>query len=224
MAGYGMNAGIADATNLAWLLAAHLAGWAPASILNAHEAERLPITEQVSVFAMNHALSLSRQRSDVPLNIDADDEAGEEARKSLGQQAYDLNVRQYCCGGLNFGYFYHSSPIIAYDEGSPPIYGMANFTPSTVPGCRVPHIWLDDGRSLYDALGPNYTLLRLDPSVDAASLMAEAARAGVPVDLSTLSPRKLRRSMIALSSWRERTSMLRGAAMRRQRIPANSSI
>ena len=48
MAGYGMNAGIADAANLAWLLAAHLSGWAPAGILDAHEAERLPITEQVS--------------------------------------------------------------------------------------------------------------------------------------------------------------------------------
>ena len=74
MAGYGMNAGIADAANLAWLLAAHLSGWAPAGILDAHEAERLPITEQVSVFAMNHALSLSRQRSEVPDNIDADDD------------------------------------------------------------------------------------------------------------------------------------------------------
>ena len=28
-AGYGMNAGIADATNLSWMLAAHLNGWAP---------------------------------------------------------------------------------------------------------------------------------------------------------------------------------------------------
>ena len=42
-AGYGMNAGIADAMNLSWLLAAHLNGWAPAAILDAYEAERLPI-------------------------------------------------------------------------------------------------------------------------------------------------------------------------------------
>ena len=54
-AGYGMNAGIADATNLSWLLAAHLNGWAPAEILDAYEAERRPITEQVSRFAMAHA-------------------------------------------------------------------------------------------------------------------------------------------------------------------------
>jgi hypothetical protein len=183
MAGYGMNAGIADAANLAWLLAAHLSGWAPADILDAHEAERLPITEQVSVFAMNHALSLSRQRSEVPDNIDADDEAGEQARTALGKSAYDLNVQQYCCGGLNFGYYYDKSPIIAYDEGTPPAYGMADFTPSTVPGCRVPHIWLDDGRSLYDALGPDYTLLRFDAAVDVSDLRSEAARARVPIKL-----------------------------------------
>ena len=34
-AGYGMNAGIADAMNLSWLLAAHLNGWAPEKILDA---------------------------------------------------------------------------------------------------------------------------------------------------------------------------------------------
>ena len=183
MAGYGMNAGIADAANLAWLLAAHLSGWAPAGILDAHEAERLPITEQVSLFAMNHALSLSRQMSEVPDNIDADDEAGEQARLALGKRAYDLNVQQYCCGGLNFGYYYDKSPIIAYDEGTPPTYGMADFTPSTVPGCRVPHIWLNDGRSLYDALGPDYTLLSFVTAIDVSDLMSEAARAQVPVRL-----------------------------------------
>ena len=29
--------------------------------------------------------------------------------------AYVLDVEQQCCGGLNFGYFYDRSPIIAYD-------------------------------------------------------------------------------------------------------------
>jgi len=40
-AGYGMNAGIADATNLSWLLAAHLDGWADEAILDSYHAERL---------------------------------------------------------------------------------------------------------------------------------------------------------------------------------------
>ena len=38
---------------LSWLLAAHLSGWAPADILDAYEAERWPITNQVSTFAMS---------------------------------------------------------------------------------------------------------------------------------------------------------------------------
>ncbi len=38
------------------------------------------------MFAMNHALSLSRQRSEVPDNIDADDEAGEAGADGAGQK------------------------------------------------------------------------------------------------------------------------------------------
>jgi hypothetical protein len=58
---------------------------------------------------------------------------------------------------------------------------MADFTQSTVPGCRTPHLWLRDGRSLYDALGPDFTLLRLDPAVEIDGLVAAAARRGVPM-------------------------------------------
>jgi 2-polyprenyl-6-methoxyphenol hydroxylase-like FAD-dependent oxidoreductase len=181
MAGYGMNAGIADAAGLAWLLAAHLKGWAPAGILDAYEAERLPITEQVSRFAMDHAVALGRQRGEVPAEIEDPGPEGEAARARVGKAAYDLNVSQYCCGGLNFGYFYDASPIVAYDGEAAPAYTMAAFTPSTVPGCRTPHLWLRDGRSLYDALGPDYTLLRLDPAAEVGGLVAAAARRGIPL-------------------------------------------
>ena len=70
MAGYGMNAGIADAAALAWTIAAALKGWAPAAMLDAYEAERQPITEQVSHFAMNIALDVIKQRSAVPAEIE----------------------------------------------------------------------------------------------------------------------------------------------------------
>ncbi len=185
--GYGMNAGIADATNLSWLLAAHLNGWAPAAILEAYEAERLPITEQVSHFVMNHAHAMASQRGGVPASIEDDNPEGAAARALLGQQAYDLNVQQYCAAGLNFGYFYDNSPIIDHasaDGESAPGYSMADYTPSTVPGCRLPHHWLGDaqwGRSLYDALGPEYTLLRADPAIDIAPLMAAAEAQGLPL-------------------------------------------
>jgi 2-polyprenyl-6-methoxyphenol hydroxylase-like FAD-dependent oxidoreductase len=182
-AGYGMNAGIADAMNLSWMLAGVLQGWADAAILDAHEAERWPITEQVSRYAMNTATSLARARAEVPTEIEASGPEGDATREHLGRMMYDLNVPQYCCGGLNFGYFYDRSPIIAYDGDEPPPYTMYDFTPSTVPGCRTPHIWLRDGRSLYDALGPGFTLLRFDRSVSVNALSTAAAKRGVPLTL-----------------------------------------
>ncbi|MFW6074376.1 MAG: FAD-dependent monooxygenase, partial [Chloroflexota bacterium] len=180
-AGYGMNAGLADGENLAWLLAATLNGWADPSILDAYERERLPITQQVSYFVMDHALATARQRKAVPPEIEDDTPEGEAARRKLGKETYELNVQQYAAAGLNFGYYYDDSPIIAYDGDAHPPYSMGSFTPSTVPGCRTPHLWLRDGRSLYDALGPEYTLFRFDPAVDIDPLLREASRRCPPV-------------------------------------------
>ena len=187
MAGYGMNAGIADAMNLSWQLAARLQGWATDAALDAYEAERQPITEQVSQFAMNHALALQRQREAVPEGIELPGPQGHALRAATGKALYDLNVQQYCCGGLNFGYFYDNSPLIAYDGEHAPAYTMDEFTPSTVPGCRTPHVWLDDGRSLYDAMGSGYTLLRTDPGIEVDGLVAAAALANVPLSVLDLS-------------------------------------
>src|SRR3979490_2977726 len=84
-AGYGMNAGIADALNLSWLLAAHLNGWAPSGILDAYQAERWPITSQVSRFAMSHAEAEIRRRGAVPDDIEEAGPQGERARREIGR-------------------------------------------------------------------------------------------------------------------------------------------
>jgi 2-polyprenyl-6-methoxyphenol hydroxylase-like FAD-dependent oxidoreductase len=180
-AGYGMNAGIADAMNLSWLLAAHLNGWAPASVLDAYEAERWPITSQVSRFAMSHAEAEIRRRGAIPDEIEDAGPAGERARREVGKLAYEINVQQYACAGLNFGTYYDRSPIIAYDGSEHPPYAMDSYAPSTVPGCRTPHLWCEDGSSLYDAMGPEFTLLRSDSTIDVTALEAAARSRGVPL-------------------------------------------
>jgi 2-polyprenyl-6-methoxyphenol hydroxylase-like FAD-dependent oxidoreductase len=187
-AGYGMNAGIADAANLAWLLAATLDGWADPGILDAYEAERLPITEQVSHFAMDMALRVLGQRLGVPADIEIEGPEGDAVRARVGREAYDLNVQQYCCGGLNFGYFYDRSPIILYDGEKAPPYTMGEFTPSTVPGCRAPHVALPRGGSLYDQLGPGYTLVRADRAVAVEPLQQAARHARVPLAVVDIEP------------------------------------
>jgi 2-polyprenyl-6-methoxyphenol hydroxylase-like FAD-dependent oxidoreductase len=116
-----MNAGIADAANLAWLLAARLEGWGGEGILTAYAAERLPITDQVSHFAMDHAHAMTKARKSVSDEIEADGPEADAYRAAVGKTTYDLNVQQYCCAGLNFGYFYQGSPIIVCDgEAAPP--------------------------------------------------------------------------------------------------------
>jgi 2-polyprenyl-6-methoxyphenol hydroxylase-like FAD-dependent oxidoreductase len=187
-AGFGMNAGIADAMNLSWLLAAHLNGWAPASILDAYEAERWPITNQVSRFAMSHAEAEIRRRGAVPEAIEDAGPEGERLRAEVGRLTYEINVQQYACAGLNFGTYYDRSPIIAYDGAEQPAYTMDSYTPSTVPGCRTPHLWCEDGISLYDAMGPEFTLLKFDSAADVAALESAARQRGVPLKVLQIKP------------------------------------
>jgi 2-polyprenyl-6-methoxyphenol hydroxylase-like FAD-dependent oxidoreductase len=184
--GYGMNAGIADAGDLAWMLAGTLEGWAAPGILDAYEAERRPITDQVSRLIADVAQKVIVQRRGITEDIERQDSVGESTRARIGADAYELDVCQQCCGGLNFGYFYDGSPIIAYDDEPHPAYTMRDFTISTVPGCRAPHLWLSDGRSLYDVMGPGYSLICGDPSVEISGLVEAAARRDVPLSVVEL--------------------------------------
>ena len=127
-------------------------------------------------------ISLARalQRATIPAIVDQAGPEGDAVRARIGRQAYDINIGQFCCGGLNFGYFYDSSPIIAYDGEVAPTYSMYDFTQSTVPGCRTPHLWLRGGRSLYDVLGSDFALLGFDPEVNIDDIMEAAAHRAVP--------------------------------------------
>ncbi len=183
--GYGMNAGIADAANLAWMLDAVLQGWAPADLLHAHEAERKPVTEQVSRFAASFVGVLKDNESAM---LVTDTPEGEHARREFGKKLYAANLESMVPNGLNFGYAYGHSPIIAHDGATPPRFTMGDYTASTIPGCRLPHFWLADGTSLYDALGAGYTLLRFDPTVPVAPLLSAAQRRAVPFAVLDVQP------------------------------------
>jgi hypothetical protein len=127
----------------------------------------------------------------VPDEIEETGSRGERARREVGRLAYEINVQQYACAGLNFGTYYDRSPIIAYDGSEHPSYTMDSYTPSTVPGCRTPHVWCDDGRSLYDAMGPEFTLLRFDPALDVTALEIAAREKAVPLKVLDVEPREV---------------------------------
>jgi hypothetical protein len=110
--------------------------------------------------------------------------AGVEAREKLGRELYAINAPQFASEGLNFGYAYQQSPIIQYDGESAPAYDMGSATPSTVPGCRLPHFWLGADQSVYDLLGDGYTLLQVgetNQSQDISRLQDSFAHFGMPL-------------------------------------------
>ena len=137
---------------------------------------------------MDHAHAMAQARRACRRTSRPTDRRATPIARAVGKDAYDLNVQQYCCGGLNFGYFYQGSPIIAYDGEAAPPYTMGRLHAVDGAGLpRLPHFWLADGRSLYDALGPYYTLLRLDPNMDVSSLTNAAAAACVPLTVLDVS-------------------------------------
>lgn len=190
-AGYGMNAGIADGVSIAWLLTNVLQGWAGPAMLDAYEAERHPITEQVSRLAMQSmAEIMDALGKNVPPAAMSSryNPAGMAIRKVMGAKLHALNVPQFAPEGLNFGYYYDRSPIIAYDGEAAPAYTMGSVTPSTVPGCRLPHFWLAPGVSVCDRLGLAYTVLRFDRQLDLSPLIEAAHAARMPLALLDAPP------------------------------------
>jgi 2-polyprenyl-6-methoxyphenol hydroxylase-like FAD-dependent oxidoreductase len=87
---------------------------------------------------------------------------------------------------VELGYRYTGSPVIAHPSAPPP----APFAPTTWPGARLPHIWLDDGRPLHDILGTAFTLLQMPGAATdrgatgfARELAAAFGRLAAPLDL-----------------------------------------
>ena len=166
--GLGMNTGVGDAIDLAWKLAATLAGWGGPELLAAYETERRPIglrNVKASGAAMDGRLTWR-------------------AATSLDEMArmFDTEQRKVTeILGIEAGYRYVGSPLICDEAGGPDPDNRA-YVPTTWPGFRLPHVWLDDGTALHDRLGNGYTLLRLGSMPEAGALEGELRATGAPVE------------------------------------------
>lgn len=177
--GLGMNTGVGDAIDLGWKLAATLQGWGGPGLLASYEAERRPVGEN-NVGASRYA-SLGRRkwRAQWKPNIRDNTPEGAATRAHLAAVADVEQRKTNEMIGAELGYNYFGSPIVAA-ESAPPPYDFIDYTPSTIPGVRLPHAWLDDRRAVQDRIGDGYTLLRLgrssaDPSALAAAFKAIGA-------------------------------------------------
>jgi 2-polyprenyl-6-methoxyphenol hydroxylase-like FAD-dependent oxidoreductase len=179
--GYGMNMGIADSVDLGWKMAAVLQGWGGSSLLSSYEIERRPAHKYVMDEAeANHALSPNAL---VREGIEDESANGAAVRSAVANLIWQNKTAEFFSLGVVLGYCYRDSPIIASEPEQPAWEPARDYVPNAAPGCLAPHWWLQDGRSIYDLFGPDFTLLVFDERVADEALAArrEAHRSGTPI-------------------------------------------
>ncbi|OMC57079.1 FAD-binding protein [Mycobacterium sp. IS-836] len=152
----GANTAIQSAENLAWKLAAVLNGQAQPALLSTYHAERHPVGRFNARQSLSGpTLALLRLDDNRP-QLPPDEEAPMFA--------------------LLIGYQYHSAAVVS-GETPPADPEAVSFVDELrgQPGTRVPHVWVRDGVSTLDLLGPGFTVLTGDERWCAAAASATAA-------------------------------------------------
>jgi 2-polyprenyl-6-methoxyphenol hydroxylase-like FAD-dependent oxidoreductase len=173
--GLGYNTAVDDAVNIGWKLAAVLKGLASPSLLETYQIERRPLALRNTSYARAFADSLGLFAP--ASEIEDATPAGEAARRVAGKYFSEHARTEFNIPGVTFGGRYDGSPSIIPDGSLPPPDAANDYTPTACPGGRAPHVWLADGRSLYDTFGFEWTLLRLRRDSTAARDIAGAAQA-----------------------------------------------
>ena len=155
--GLGSNTSIQDAYNLAWKLAAVLAGTAAPSLLDSYDAERAPIARQIVERANQSIADTGRilQALDLTDTTDVDalerqlalrkapGPAGEKVRAGL-REAIAYKAHEFDAHGVEHNQRYRSAAVVP--EGTPmpawrrdpELYAQ----PTTWPGAKLPHTWV----------------------------------------------------------------------------------
>jgi hypothetical protein len=178
--GLGMNTGVGDAFDLSWKLAATLQGWGGPGLLESYEIERRQVGER-NIGASRYALSGYRKwRSQWRSEILDDTEAGRAVRDNLASVASVEQRKVNEMVGAELGYRYVDSPIIDNIPGGPE-HLFREYKPTSWPGARLPHVWLDDGTPIQDRISNDgYTLLCLDGRAETAAIEKAFGTRGAP--------------------------------------------
>ena len=172
--GYGINTGLEDAVNLGWKLAATFQGWGGARLLDSYSEERQPVFASTARDFIEKAIhsdrdflaAFSPERDPAAFGL-AWQERGQGARTEVG--AFEPHY-----------------------EGSSIVWGPAGSRCAAIGGHRFAaraghHLapaLIASGRNIYQALGPDFTLLALGAESDEVSRFVDAAaRLRVPLSV-----------------------------------------
>jgi hypothetical protein len=167
-------------------------GWASETLLDTYETERRPVGVRNTLACRQLASDVAT--IEVPENLEEDNESGKQARLRLGAHLLGFD-EEFASLGIQLGARYDGSPIISAEETAPPLSSAVEYIPTTHPGGRAPHIWLNDGASILDRFGVWFTLLKLGGTqLDCSGLESAANYWRVPllvVEITEPAVRKL---------------------------------
>jgi 2-polyprenyl-6-methoxyphenol hydroxylase-like FAD-dependent oxidoreductase len=181
--GLGMNTGVGDAFDLSWKLAATLDGWGGPELLDSYEIERRQVGER-NIGASRYAtLGYRKWRSQWRPEIGDDTTSGQAARDNLAKVAAVEQRKVNEMIGAELGYRYVDSPIIDNVPGGPEQL-FRDYQPTSWPGARLPHVWLEDGTPIQDRISnAAYTLLCLNARHETAALERAFRARSVPFNV-----------------------------------------
>ncbi|MGH3175313.1 MAG: FAD-dependent monooxygenase, partial [Streptosporangiaceae bacterium] len=161
-------------------LAATLDGWGGPALLDSYELERRPIQERVIREATANMAVTSPEL--LAENLDADDAAGERARRAAGERIQQAKRPEFHSLELVLGIRIEDSPVIAREPDAGARLGaLPGAQSGAQSGALLPHAWLGPGRSLYDELGEGFTLLVRRPGTGCGTIEKAARARGVPL-------------------------------------------
>jgi 2,4-dichlorophenol 6-monooxygenase len=195
----GLNTAFGDAHNLAWKLALVIDGKAPETLLQSYETERQPVGARVAEWALNGfrmrslidtAIGLTPGQNEANRaafeHLFSDSPGGATARailaeamhiQRIGPQAHDMEI----------GYTYEAGALVPDGTPTPRRDPMAGiYHPSTRPGCRLPHAWLEcsDGRvGTHQLLRPGRFALICERADWGPAVSQAVKTCDVPIDL-----------------------------------------
>lgn len=185
--GYGMNTGIGDAFDIAWKLAAVVNGYGGPRLLESYEQERQPIADQnvqrAATHMSVHLAAVELLGSDT-LEVNNTSERGRKLKDALHEHYRNRNGENTDLG-IEMGYRYVSQVCIPDAFETERKWDPHSYVPTTWPGSRAPHVILGDGKSIFERLGPAFSLVQFKDQNEqetGSDFLVEAAKGlGVPL-------------------------------------------
>ncbi|WP_328990172.1 FAD-dependent monooxygenase [Kribbella sp. NBC_01245] len=203
--GLGSNTSIQDAYNLSWKLAHVIRGQAGPALLATYDDERVPVARQIVERANKSRTQFGQIFKALGMTPDApagrtiasrkDDTPEGEAQRAELREAIELKDYEFNAHGVELGQRYRSDAVLP-DGTAEPAYERDPelfYHPTTWPGARIPHCWLNQGGSTVstlDVVGKGRFVLLTgiggESWTKAAQVVSE--NLGVPMDAYVIGP------------------------------------